>query len=124
MVVACCGAVALQLLSVLRRCAVRMAAGPSDFDAQGIIGLLPTLMHPLPSHLQCPTRSKSDCRTATKADLSSAKCLCNNTAPYLHCHALATKEAAAKLQEALADADVFFDGSKSGLGGVLLWQAA
>ena len=46
---------------------------------------------------------------AISAGLSSAPCLCDGTAPYLHCHALAAKEAAAKLQSTLAEADVVVD---------------
>lgn len=53
--------------------------------------------------------SAADCARADKTDLTAADCLCDGDAPYLHCHALAAKEAAAKVQGALADADVFFD---------------
>ena len=56
-----------------------------------------------------PLRSGTDCVRAVAAGLSSAPCLCDGTGPYLHCHALATKEAAAKLQSTLAEADVVID---------------
>jgi hypothetical protein len=51
----------------------------------------------------------ADCTNAKKLQLTSAPCLCNATAPYLHCHALAAKEAAAKLQSMLGDSDVLID---------------
>lgn len=66
---------------------------------------------PSPSYPPCPSprRSKKDCSWAKSASLSTAPCLCNGTAPYLYCHAVASKETAAKLQQTLADVDVNID---------------
>ena len=56
-----------------------------------------------------PARSTADCANAKTLQLTSAPCLCNATAPYLHCHALAAKEAAAKLQSTLGVCDLVVD---------------
>lgn len=59
-------------------------------------------------------RSGTDCVRAIAAGLSSAPCICENSSPYLHCHALAAKEAASKIQSTLAEADVLVDAGGRG----------
>jgi hypothetical protein len=56
----------------------------------------------------------TDCVRAIAAGLSSAPCICENSSPYLHCHALAAKEAASKIQSTLAEADVMVDAAALG----------
>lgn len=69
-----------------------------------------THAHPCP----LPMRSGTDCVRAIAAGLSSAPCVCENSSPYLHCHALAAKEAASKIQSTLAEADVLVDAGERG----------
>lgn len=47
------------------------------------------------------TYRESDCQRATASQFDSAGCLCNATQPYLHCNAMAAKEASAAVDAAL-----------------------
>lgn len=87
------------------RCAVLLSCLAGVYDA-------PTERH----RYRTSACSAADCANAKQLQLTSVPCLCNATAPYLHCHALAAKEAASKLQTMLGESDLVVD-----LGG---WGAA
>lgn len=86
------------------------AAASGEFEPHHPSILLivrPLASHPLPPVLG--PRSAVDCQRAKAANLTSAACLCEPSQPFLHCHALAAKEAAARVQTTLSDADALLD---------------